>query len=73
VASSWGSKTASTDAPIADSQAVEQQLQAAGTLEHLEVYATGGHEAFNVGVPTAPGRDWPDKYLAWLRTNQLIP
>jgi acetyl esterase/lipase len=62
-----------TDAPIADSQAVEQQLQAAGTLEHLEVYATGGHEAFNVGVPTAPGRDWPDKYLAWLRTNQLIP
>jgi endo-1,4-beta-xylanase len=62
-----------TDAPIADSQAVEQQLQAAGTLEHLEVYATGGHEAFNVGVSTAPGRDWPDKYLAWLRTHQLIP
>lgn len=61
------------DAPIADSQAVEQQLQAAGTLEHLEVYATGGHEAFNVGSSTAPGRDWPDKYLAWLRTHQLIP
>jgi len=62
-----------TVAPIADSQAIEQRLQAAGTLEHLEVYATGGHEAFNTGVPTAPGRDWPDKYLAWLRTHQLIP
>jgi acetyl esterase/lipase len=62
-----------TSAPIALAQAIEQQLQAAGTLEHLEVYATGGHDAFNVGVPMAPGRDWPDKYLPWLRTNEFIP
>ncbi|HKO93274.1 MAG TPA: alpha/beta hydrolase [Polyangiaceae bacterium] len=62
-----------TDAPIGDSRAVEQKLQAAGTLEHLEVYETGGHLAFNVGDPTASGRDWPDQYLAWLRTHQLIP
>lgn len=62
-----------TATPIALSRAVEQQLQAAGTLEHLEVYATGDHQAFNVGDPSAPGRDWPDKYLTWLRTNELIP
>jgi acetyl esterase/lipase len=62
-----------TSAPVALAREVEKQLHAAGTLAHLEVYATGGHEAFNVGVPTAPGRDWPDKYLSWLRTNQMIP
>ena len=42
-------------------------------LEHLEVYPTGGHSAFHVGDPNAPGRDWPDKYLPWLKTNQLTP
>ena len=62
-----------TDAPIALARSVQQRLQAAGVLEHLEVYETGGHLAFNVGDPTAPGREWPDKYLAWLRANQLIP
>ena len=62
-----------TAAPIAIAHAVEQQLQETGTLVHLEVYATGGHDAFNVGDPTAPGRDWPDKYLPWLTDNQLIP
>lgn len=62
-----------TNAPIVLAQAVERQLQMLGTLEHLEVYPTGGHDAFYVGVATAPGRDWPDKYLAWLRTNGLIP
>jgi acetyl esterase/lipase len=62
-----------TAAPIALARAVVQQLQEAGTLVHLEVFATGGHEAFNVGVPTAPGRDWPDAYLQWLRANLLIP
>jgi acetyl esterase/lipase len=62
-----------TDSPIALARAIEQQLQAVGTLEHLEVYATGGHFAFQVGDPTAPGRDWPDKYLPWLQTNRLIP
>jgi acetyl esterase/lipase len=62
-----------TNSPIALARAVEQQLQAMGILEHLEVYATGGHFAFSVGDPAASGRDWPDKYLAWLRANQLIP
>jgi acetyl esterase/lipase len=62
-----------TTAPIALSRAVEQQLQALGILEHLEVYPSGGHSAFNVGDPTAEGRDWPDKYLPWLKTNQLLP
>lgn len=61
------------NSPIALAQALEQQLRVMGTPEHLEVYATGGHEAFNVGDPTATGRDWPDKYLLWLRSNQLIP
>ena len=51
----------------------EQLLQALGTLEHLEVYPTGGHSAFNVGDPSAEGRDWPDKHLPWLRNNQLLP
>lgn len=62
-----------TVAPIALARAVEVQLQTLGTLEHLEVYATGGHHAFNVGDAAAPGRDWPDKYLPWLSTNLLIP
>jgi acetyl esterase/lipase len=62
-----------TAAPIALARSVDEQLQETGTLEHLEVYATGGHDAFNVGDPIAPGRDWPDKYLPWLTTNQLIP
>jgi acetyl esterase/lipase len=62
-----------TTSPIALARAIEQQLQAVGTLEHLEVYPTGGHFAFNVGDPTATGRDWPDKYMPWLTTNQLIP
>jgi acetyl esterase/lipase len=58
--------------PIALARAIDQQLQANGTLEHLEVYPTGGHFAFSVGDPTATGRDWPDKVLPWLRNNQLI-
>jgi len=58
--------------PIAVSRFIEQQLQANGTLEHLEVYPTGGHFAFNVGDPAAPGRDWPDKVLPWLADNRLI-
>jgi predicted esterase len=59
--------------PIALAMAVERQLQVLGIVEHLEVYATGGHEAFDVGISAATGRDWPDEYLAWLRSNQLIP
>jgi hypothetical protein len=59
--------------PIALARAIDQQLQVNGTIEHLEVYATGGHFAFNVGDPAAPGRDWPDKVLSWLRGYQLIP
>jgi hypothetical protein len=62
-----------TTAPIALSVAIDQQLQALGVLEHLEIYATGGHEGFNVGVPNNPGRDWPDKFLPWLKTNNLTP
>lgn len=62
-----------TTAPIALAQAIDQQLKALGVLEHLEVYPTGGHSAFHVGDPNAPGRDWPDKYLPWLKTNQLTP
>jgi len=62
-----------TTAPIAVANQIEQQLQAVHVLEHLEVYPKGGHSAFHVGDPNAPGRDWPDKYLPWLRTNKLIP
>lgn len=58
--------------PIALARAIDQQLQANGTLEHLEVYPNGGHFAFNLGDPTASGRDWPDKLLAWLRDHQLL-
>ena len=50
-----------------------QQLKTLGVLEHLEVYPTGGHSAFHVGDPNAPGRNWPDKYLPWLKNNQLTP
>jgi acetyl esterase/lipase len=60
-------------APIALARSVEERIRTAGSMGHLEVYATGGHEAFNVGDPTAGGRDWPDKYLPWLRASQLIP
>jgi endo-1,4-beta-xylanase len=62
-----------TTAPIAVANQIDQQLQAVHVLEHLEVYPKGGHSAFHVGDPNAPGRDWPDKYLPWLRTNKLIP
>ena len=62
-----------TTAPIAVANQIDQQLQALHVLEHLEVYPKGGHSAFHVGDPNAPGRDWPDKYLPWLRTNKLIP
>jgi acetyl esterase/lipase len=62
-----------TTAPIALAQAIEQQLKTLGVLEHLEVYPTGGHSAFHVGDANAPGRNWPDKYLPWLKTNQLVP
>src|SRR5262249_20087513 len=62
-----------TTAPIALAQAIDQQLKALGVLEHLEVYPTGGHSAFHVGDPHAPGRDWPDKNLPWLQTNTLVP
>ena len=62
-----------TTAPIALSMAIDQQLKSLGVLEHLEVYATGGHDGFNVGVPNNPGRDWPDKLLPWLKTNNLTP
>lgn len=61
-----------TTSPVALAQAVDQQLQANGTLEHLELYETGGHFAFQVGEPTATGRNWPDKVLPWLRDNQLL-
>ena len=62
-----------TTAPIALSLAIDQQLKALGVLEHLEVYPTGGHDGFNVGNPNSPGRDWPDKFLPWLKANQLTP
>ena len=61
------------NAPLALAQAVATQLSAVGALVHLEVYVSGGHSAFDVGLPTAPGRDWPDEYLAWLGDNQLLP
>jgi endo-1,4-beta-xylanase len=62
-----------TTAPIALAQAVEQELTDAGVLSHLEVYPTGGHSAFHVGDPKAPGRDWPDKFVPWLQANKLVP
>jgi acetyl esterase/lipase len=62
-----------TTAPIGLAYAIEGQLKALGVLEHLEVYPTGGHSAFHVGDPNAPGRDWPDKYLPWLKSNHLTP
>jgi acetyl esterase/lipase len=61
-----------TQAPIALSTAIEQQLKAVGVVEHLEVYPSGGHDSFNVGL-TLAGRDWPDKFLPWLKANQLTP
>jgi len=61
-----------TTAPIALSTAIEQQLKALGVLEHLEVYPSGGHDSFNVGLSHA-GKDWPDKFLPWLKANQLTP
>jgi acetyl esterase/lipase len=62
-----------TIAPIAVANQIDQQLQALHLLEHLEVYPTGGHSAFHVGDPNAPGRNWPDKFLPWLRANNLVP
>jgi acetyl esterase/lipase len=62
-----------TVAPIALAFAIEQQLKNLGVLEHLEVYPSGGHTAFRVGEPKATGRDWPDKFLPWLRDNHLTP
>lgn len=62
-----------TTAPIAVANQIDQQLQSLHVIEHLEVYPTGGHSAFHVGDPNAPGRNWPDKYLPWLRMNNLIP
>jgi acetyl esterase/lipase len=61
-----------TTSPVALAQAIDQQLRANGTLEHLELYETGGHFAFQVADPTATGRNWPDKVLPWLRDNQLL-
>ena len=60
-------------APIALAVAIDQQLKALGVLDHLEVYPTGGHSNFDVGNPNNPGRDWPDKFLPWLKANQLTP
>jgi acetyl esterase/lipase len=60
-------------APIALAFAIEQQLKSLGVLEHLEVYPSGGHTAFRVGEPTATGRNWPDKFLPWLKDNHLTP
>jgi acetyl esterase/lipase len=62
-----------TVSPIELARAVDRQLQALGILEHLEVHSTGGHDAFDVGLETATGRDWPARYLKWLVAQQLIP
>jgi acetyl esterase/lipase len=62
-----------TTAPIAMAMEVEKQLEALHVLVHLEIYPTGGHNAFNVGAATAPGRDWPDKLMPWLRSNGVVP
>jgi acetyl esterase/lipase len=61
-----------TTAPIAMAMQVEKQLQALKVLVHLEIYPTGGHDAFNVGE-AVPGRDWPDKLMPWLRSNAIVP
>jgi acetyl esterase/lipase len=61
-----------TTAPIALAMQIEKQLQTLGVLVHLEVYPTGGHNAFNVG-DNVPGRDWPDKLMPWLRDNHVVP
>lgn len=55
------------------SDAIDQQLKTLGVFEPLEIFATGGHERFNVGVPNNPGRNWPDKFLRWLTSNNLVP
>jgi acetyl esterase/lipase len=60
-----------TTAPIALAYAVEKQLQALNVAEHLEVYATGGHDSFNVGE-MAEGHDWPDKFMTWLATHLAV-
>jgi acetyl esterase/lipase len=62
-----------TTAPIGLAYAIDNQLKALGVLEHLEVYPIGGHAAFRVGDPTAPGRNWPDKFFPWLKANRLTP
>jgi len=64
--------TDDTTAPIAMAIEVEKQLQALKVLEHLEIYPTGGHDAFNVGQQV-PGKDWPDKLMPWLRSNAVVP
>ena len=61
-----------TTAPFAMAPAIEQQLKALGVIVHLEVYPSGGHDSFNVGL-TLAGRDWPDRYLPWLKVNNLTP
>ncbi len=60
-------------APIAVAHQIDQQLQALHVLDHLEVYPTGGHNAFHVADPSEPGHGWTYKYLPWLRVNNLIP
>ena len=46
-------------APIAVAHQIDQPLQALHVLDHLEVYPTGGHNAFHVALPNAANDDWP--------------
>jgi endo-1,4-beta-xylanase len=64
-----------TIAPIAMSYDMEKKLMALKVPVHLEVYASGGHGAFNMGgnATTNPGYRWPDKFIPWLQQIGAIP
>ena len=58
-------------APFSFSEQITAAWQHAGVPVHFEPYSTGGHKAFS--LPDCTAKDWPDKLLAWLKTEPFSP
>lgn len=51
---------------------VADALKAAGVPVSLQVYDTGGHEAFTFGR-TGESQLWPERFLPWLKSIGMMP
>lgn len=60
--------------PVATSRAIAKEYETVGVSVQLEIYAKGGHDAFNIAIPNNTGRNWPEeKLFPFLKMLKVLP